>query len=93
MTIWTAALVTEVEVTDDAGNDRTVTTANIILMLVAGWIFYFGSQLLNYIYYKIHPSFPEMWTWGKEEELEEWTPPGEKQTQEGEKNQSSKNDF
>ena len=43
-------------------------------MLVVGWVLYLASIILNFIFYKIHPSSPEMWTWGAEEELEEWTP-------------------
>ena len=72
-----------IEVTDDAGNARTITPSNIGWMLGIGWMFYFVSQLLNFIYYLMHPSSPEMWTWGKEETVEEWTlPPEETQTQE-----------
>ena len=74
-----------IEVTDDAGNRRTITPGNIGWMLLTGWIFYIGSQLLNFIYYLMHPSSssPEMWTWGKEETVEEWTlPPEETQKQE-----------
>ena len=56
---------------------RTITTTNVIWLLVAGWIFYFVSLLLNLGYYLMHPSSPEMWTWGAEEVLEEWTPPEE----------------
>ena len=84
-TIWTVVLITKVidiiEVTDDAGNARTITPANIGWMLGIGWMFYLGSQLLNLIYYKMHPSSPEMWTWGKEERLEEWTLPPEKEVE------------
>ena len=29
---------------------------NISWMLGAGWIFFLASQVLNYLYYKIHPS-------------------------------------
>ena len=35
-------------------------------------MFYFVSLLLNLIYYLMHPSSPEMWTWGAAMELEEW---------------------
>ena len=55
---------------------RTITTTNVSWMLGAGWMFYFSSLLLNLAYYMMHPSSPEMWTWGAVEELEEWTPPG-----------------
>ena len=82
-------MITEVidviEATDDAGNKRTITPANIGWMLGIGWMFYMGSQLLNFIYYKMHPSSPELWTWGKEETVEEWTLPPE-ETQKQEKN-------
>ena len=67
---------------DSAEELRTITAANVSWLLGAGWIFYFGSLLLNLVYYLIHPSSPEMWTWGAEEKLEEWTPPEETQTQE-----------
>ena len=42
-------------------------------MLGAGWLLYLCSLILNIIFYKIHPSSPEMCTWGAAEELEEWT--------------------
>ena len=35
-------------------------------------MFYFVSLLLNLVYYLMHPSSPEMWTWGAAMELEEW---------------------
>ena len=44
-------------------------------MLGAGWLLYLCSLLLNLLYYKMHPSSPELGTWGAAEELEEWTPP------------------
>ena len=53
---------------------RTITPTHIGWMLGAGWIFYIVSLLLNLVYYLMHPSSPEMWTWGAAEELEEWTP-------------------
>ena len=66
------------------GNEETrrISTVNTGWMLGAGWLFFQASLLLNLVYYLIHPSSPEMWTWGKAEELEQWTPPGERQTQE-----------
>ena len=68
---------TIIDVTDEEGNSRTITAANLSWMLGAGWMFYFCSMFLNYLYYKMHPSSPEMWTWGAAEELQEWTPPEE----------------
>ena len=59
---------------------RTITPTHVAWMLGAGWMFYFVSLLLNLVYYLMHPSSPEMWTWGAAEELEEWTPPEEKET-------------
>ena len=59
---------------------RTITPANVGWLLGAGWMFYFVSLLLNMIYYLMHPSSPEMWTWGAAEELEEWTPPEKTET-------------
>ena len=59
---------------------RTITPTHVAWMLGAGWMFYFVSLLLNLVYYLMHPSSPEMWTWGAAEELEEWTPPEEKKT-------------
>ena len=61
---------------DEAEELRTITTTNVSWLLGAGWMFYFGSLILNLAYYMMHPSSPEMWTWGAAEELEEWTPPG-----------------
>ena len=43
-------------------------------MLGAGWLLYLCSLILNLLYYKMHPSSPELGTWGAAEELEEWTP-------------------
>ena len=67
---------------DKAEELRTITPANVGWLLGAGWMFYFVSLLLNLVYYLMHPSSPEMWTWGAAEELEEWTPPEEAQAQE-----------
>ena len=72
---------------------RTITPTHVAWMLGAGWMFYFVSLLLNLVYYLMHPSSPEMWTWGAAEELEEWTPPEEaetrrrRQSNRGQKNQ------
>ena len=67
-------------VTQTIGNEtgtRTITTADTGWLLGAGWLFYLASMLLNLLYYKLHPSGPEFCSWGKEEELEEWTLPEE----------------
>ena len=77
--------MTEIDVIDEEGQQiRSITASNISWMLVTGWMFYMASVVLNFIYYNMHPSFPEMWTWGKEEKLEEWTlpPADEPKTQE-----------
>ena len=73
----------EIVVTDqDASEElRTITGVNVGWLLGAGWMFYLVSLVLNLVYYLMHPSSPEMWTWGAEEKLEEWTPPGEKVTE------------
>ncbi len=60
---------------------RLISTTDTGRMLEAGWLLYLASLILNFIFYKMHPSSPEMWTWGAEEELEEWTPPEEAQAQ------------
>ena len=60
---------------------RTISTTNTGWMLGTGWILFAFSQVMNFIFYKLHPSSPEMWTWGKAEELEEWEPQEETQTQ------------
>ena len=72
----------EIVVTDQGKAEelRTITPANVCWLLGVGWMFYFVSLFLNLIYYLMHPSSPEMWTWGAAEELEEWTPPDEKDT-------------
>ena len=59
-----------------------ITTGVTARMLGAGWLLYLASLIFNFIFYKMHPSSPEMWTWGAEEELEEWTPPEEAQDHE-----------
>ena len=73
----------EIVVTDQdkAEELSTITPANVGWLLVLGWMFYFVSLLLNLVYYLMHPSSPEMWTWGAAEELEEWTTPEEKETE------------
>ena len=85
MTIWTAVIMKDIEITvqgeDLAEELRTITPANVGWLLGAGWMFYFVSLLLNLVYYLMHPSSPEMWTWGKEERLEEWTLPPEKEVE------------
>ena len=76
-------IVITVQGEDLAEELRTITPANVGWLLGAGWMFYFVSLLLNLVYYLMHPSSPEMCTWGTEVELEEWTwtPPGEKDTE------------
>ena len=69
--------MTEINVTDEEGNSRSITETNIGWMLRVGWMFYFGSQILNLIYYKLHPSSPKMFNWGRKETLERWSPPEE----------------
>ena len=69
--------MTEIDVINEEGNSRTITATNIGWMLGVGWMFYFGSQILNLVYYKLHPSSPKMFNWGREEMLEGWTPPEE----------------
>ena len=69
---------------------RLISTANTGWMLGAGWLFFVASLLLNLVYYLIHPSSPELGTWGKAEELEEWTPEqGEEATEETDINQGA----
>ena len=67
-------------VTQNIGNGtelRLISTTDTGRMMGAGWLLYLVSLIFNFIFYKMHPSSPEMWTWGAEEELEEWTPPEE----------------
>ena len=71
-------------VTQTIGNGtelRLISTTDTGRMLGAGWLLYLASLILNFIFYKMHPSSPEMWTWGAEEKLEVWTPPEEAQAQ------------
>ena len=67
---------------DEELRSRPYTTADTGKMLGAGWLLYLGSQILNLVFYQMHPSSPEMGTWGKAEKIEEWTPLEERQTQE-----------
>ena len=60
---------------------RLISTTNTGWMLGTGWILFAFSQVFNFIFYKLHPSSPEMWTWGKAEELEEWEPLENTETQ------------
>ena len=81
LTIWTAAIMKDIQIFRNeegkAEELRTITAANVGWLLGAGWMFYLGSLLLNLVYYLMHPSSPEMWTWGAEEKLEEWIHPEE----------------
>ena len=63
------------------GRPRPITTGDTGRMLGAGWLLYLGSLILNLVFYQMHPSSPEMGTWGKAETIEEWTPLEEKETQ------------
>ena len=56
---------------------RLISTTDTGRILWAGWLLYLASLIFNYVFYKMHPSSPEMWTWGKEEEPKKWTPPKE----------------
>ena len=67
-------LLTDITINDTEGNPRTITRANVLWMLGAGWLSYLISMLLNILYYAIHPSSPELGTWGMAEEIEEWKP-------------------
>ena len=72
----------DLNVTQTLGNvteTRPITTNDTGKMIGAGWFLFLCSQGFNFILYKIHPSSPEMWTWGADEELEKWTPPEETQ--------------
>ena len=60
---------------------RPFTKADTGRMLGAGWLLYLGSLILNLVFYQMHPSSPEMGTWGKAETIEEWTLLVEKETQ------------
>ena len=68
---------------------RTITPANVGWLLGAGWMFYFVSLLLNLVYYLMHPSSPELWTWGAAEKLEEWTPEEKEQRKQSNRGQQS----
>ena len=48
-----------------------ISTTDTGRMLGAGWLLYLASLIFNFILYKMHPSSPEMWTWGAEEKLDE----------------------
>ena len=63
----------------DGSVPRPISTTDTGKMLGAGWLLFLCSQGFNFILYKMHPSSPEMWTWGAEEELEVWTTPEEAQ--------------
>jgi len=90
LTIWTAVTMTDIEYNMETASNiacsalnltivngtetRLISTTNTGWMLGSGWLFFLASLLLNLVYYLIHPSSPEMWIWGKAEELEEWKP-------------------
>ena len=92
MTIWTAVSMTDIDVETGRNQSQTIvngtepetrpiSTTNTGWMLGTGWILFVFSQVMNFIFYKLHPSSPEMWTWGKAEELEEWEPLEDTETQ------------
>lgn len=58
----------------DSGEKGEITNYSLKMVILAGWIFYIASHILNFIYYIIHPSSPELFTWGAEEVLEKWPP-------------------
>ncbi len=45
---------------DVNGKNHPITKSNISWMLVAGWLFYLASCVLNIIFYMIHPSFADI---------------------------------
>ena len=69
------------QTTGNGTETRLISTTNTGWMLGTGWILFAFSQILNFIFYKLNPSSPEMWTWGKAEELEEWEPQEETQAE------------
>ena len=70
---WSCLNVTQT--INNGTEPRLISTGVTGRMLGAGWLLYLCSLLLNLLYYKMHPSSPELGTWGAAEELEEWTPP------------------
>ena len=67
--------MSDIDITDENGVVRTITTTNTGWMLGVGWMFYFSSLVLNFFYYLIHPSSPELFIWGKTNVLEDWNAP------------------
>ena len=45
---------------DVNGKYHPLTKYDVSWMLGAGWIFHLAALVLNYIYYKIHPSSPDI---------------------------------
>ena len=72
---WSGLNVTQTTV--NGTETRLISTGVTGRMLGAGWLLYLCSLVLNLLYYKMHPSSPELGTWGAREELEEWTYPEE----------------
>ena len=72
---WSCQNVTQT--INNGTEPRLISTGVTGRMLGAGWLLYLFSLILNFIFYRMHPSSPEMWTWGAQEELEEWTYPEE----------------
>ena len=68
--------MTEIDVIDDKGMERTITKSNTRWMLFTGWMLQIIAHILNIVYYLIHPSSPEIGTWGAAEELQDkWIHP------------------
>ena len=57
LSVWNKArLNEELDMTLVKGGVHTLQKSSIDMMLVAGWVLYMASLLLNYVYYKMHPS-------------------------------------
>ena len=57
LSVWTmASLNHELDLILVDGEVHTLKKSSIETMIVAGWVLYIASLLLNFVYYKIHPS-------------------------------------
>ena len=53
-------MTNEMKLIDVNGKSHTLTKYDVGWMLGAGWILHLAALVLNYIYYKLHPSSPDI---------------------------------
>ena len=61
LSVWTiSSLTDELKLKDVNGVEHTLKRSSIVKMIWSGWLLYLGSIIFNCLYYKIHPSRPDI---------------------------------